>query len=177
MSQLRSANNDLNIYQPYQSPIEGSPDTSLRFLKIPSSHIPSWSTDTDYDEGQETRVQPLRVLNDIDNYSVVFMPGRSPSFIIKSALSPPQIINLRAGPVRSLSRLNTSKCEKGFVYIDESVSLASLNSKFHIESGRVALTQQTSPLKASTILAGSLAESTWVRRSRHLTIIKERNPT
>ena len=155
--------------------MEGSPDTSLRFLKIPSSHIPSWSADTTYPE--ETRVQPLRAINDLDNYSVVFMPGNCPSFVVKSALSPPQVINLKTGPVRSLSRLNTSKCEKGFVYIDENVSFPSLNSKIGIESSRVAFMQQSFHLRANTIPAGSLAESSWVRRSKHLTIIKERSPT
>lgn len=122
MSQLRSANNDLSIYQPYQSPLDGSLETSLRFLKIPTSQVPSWSGNTPYDEAQQTRMQPLRAIHDINDYSAVFMPGNQPSFIIKCAASPPQVIPLNTGPIRSLSRLNTSKCERGFIYIDERVS-------------------------------------------------------
>ncbi|MCJ1428150.1 mRNA cleavage and polyadenylation factor subunit [Sticta canariensis] len=118
---LRSTNDDLTIYQPYQSPLEGSSDTVLRFLKL-SSSLPRPAAEPLYEDEQHNRVQPLRAIQDLDTYSTVFMPGNKPSFIIKSASSPPQFINLRTGPVRSLSRLNTSKCEKGFVYIGDNGS-------------------------------------------------------
>ena len=117
--QLRSVNDELIIYQPYQSPIEGSRDTALRFLKLLNPQFLNSVTDIDYNE--ESRVQPLRAIPDLDNYSTVFMPGSSPSFVMKPAASLPHIINLRTGPIRSLSKFSTSKCEKGFLYIDNSV--------------------------------------------------------
>ena len=124
--QLRSTYDDLIIYQPYQSPIEGSQDTSLRFLKIPNPHLPSVPKEdpTDIDERQHDRRQPLRSLHDVDGYSAVFMPGQSPCFIIKSASSPPAVIDMRGGAVKSLTQLHSPSCQKGFLYIDGEVSRA-----------------------------------------------------
>ena len=116
--QLRSITDDLVIYQPYQSPVEGSRDTALRFLKISTTHLPP---ETEVGDGGDRRVYPLRAIHDLRNYSAVFVPGVSPSLILKSASSPPQVIGLKGGPVRSLSGFNSSACEQGFVYIDAQV--------------------------------------------------------
>lgn len=135
---LRSTNDDLTIYQPYQSPLEGSSDTVLRFLKS-SSSVPRPAAEQIYEDEQHNRIQPLRAIQDLDSYSTVFMPGKNPSFILKSASSPPQFISPRTGPVRSLSRLNTSKCERGFVYIgdDGSTHAAKLPSACQYSTGWV----------------------------------------
>lgn len=66
---------------------------------------------------------PLRVIQDLDNYSTVFMPGESPSFIIKSASTPPFLIRMRSGSIQGLSRLDIPKCEKGFIFIDDEASV------------------------------------------------------
>lgn len=122
--QLRSANDDLIIYQPYQSPIEGSKDTSLRFLKIENPHLPSIPKEDneDAEEEQQERRQPLRSLHDVGGYSVVFMLGQNPCFIIKSASSPPQVTDLCDGSIKSLTQLHSPKCQKSFLYIDGEVS-------------------------------------------------------
>lgn len=109
---------DLIIYQPYQSPIEGSRETALRFLKISTSALP---IEVENRDDEESKTQPLRVVNNLGNFSAVFVPGISPSFIIKSASSLPQVIGLKSGAVRSLSGFNTSTCEGGFVYIEAEV--------------------------------------------------------
>lgn len=70
----------------------------------------------------ETRSQPLRAIQDISGYSTVFLPRASPSFILKSASSPPYVIDLNSGPIRSLCKLHIPSCEKGFVYINDKVS-------------------------------------------------------
>lgn len=123
---LRSAKDDLIIYQPYQSPIEGSKDTSLRFLKIPNPHLPSIPKEDaeEVKEGQQERRQPLRSLQDISGYSAVFMPGQSPCFIIKSASSPPVVIDMCDSSVKNLTQLHSPTCQKGFLYIDGAVSRA-----------------------------------------------------
>ena len=122
--QLRSANDDLVMYQPYQSPIEGNKDTSLRFLKISNPHLPSIPNEDPADvvEQEQERRQPLRSLHDVSGYSAVFMPGQSPCFIIKSASSPPSIIDMCDGPVKSLTQLHSPTCKKGFLYVGEEVS-------------------------------------------------------
>lgn len=68
----------------------------------------------------------MRAISDLNGYSAVFLPGQAPTFILKSATSPPQLINAREKPIRCLTRLNTSKCERGFAYIDQKVSEAAL---------------------------------------------------
>lgn len=122
--QLRSANDDLIIYQPYQSPIEGSKDTSLRFLKISNSHLPSIPKEenANVEERQQERREPLRSLHDVSGYSTVFMLGLSPCFIIKPASSPPQVIDLFDGSIKTLTQLHSPKCQKGFLFIDGEVS-------------------------------------------------------
>ena len=121
---LRSASDDLIIYQPYQSPIQGSKDTSLRFLKIPNPHLPSIPNGdaADVEEIQQERRQPLRSLHDVGGYSAVFMPGQSPCFIIKSASSPPRVIDMYESSVKSLTRLHSPSCQNGFFYVDGEVS-------------------------------------------------------
>lgn len=124
--QLRSAIDDLTIYQPYQSPIEDSKDTSLRFLKIPNPHLPSMPKEdlADVEERQKEWRHPLRSLHDVSGYSVVFMPGQSPCFIIKSAFGPPGVIDMCDTSVKSLTQLHSPSCQKGFLYIDGEVSRA-----------------------------------------------------
>lgn len=123
---LRSTSDDLVIYQPYQSPVEGSRDTALRFLKISTTHSPR---DIVNEDEEEKQAQPFRILADLGRFSTVFVPGSFSSFIIKSASSPPQVIGLNGNAVKSLSRLNSSTCEKGFVLVDNEV-----NSPEHVSS-------------------------------------------
>ena len=63
----------------------------------------------------------LRVVQDLDGYSTVWIPGSPSSFIIKSASTPPHVINLADGEINSLCSLNISSCQKGFAYIDRNV--------------------------------------------------------
>lgn len=64
----------------------------------------------------------MRAIHQLNGYSTIFLPGDSPTFVIKSASSPPQLISLNEKSVQSLSGLNTSTCERGFAYIDQIVS-------------------------------------------------------
>lgn len=69
----------------------------------------------------DRRHRPLSLIQDLDKCNAVFVPGASASLIIKSASSPPRVISLEGSGIRDLSRLNTSNCEKGFVYVDDKV--------------------------------------------------------
>lgn len=125
--QVRSEDNQLYVYQPYHSPSqEGGQGKALRFLKITTSYLPSVTPDEAYKDEEEKAgkpMWPLRVIQDLDNYSTVFMPGESPSFIIKSASTPPFLIRMRSGPIQGLSRLDIPKCEKGFIFVDHEASV------------------------------------------------------
>ncbi|KAL8998200.1 MAG: hypothetical protein Q9169_002685 [Polycauliona sp. 2 TL-2023] len=115
---LRSATNDLIIYQPFQSPVAGTRDTTLHFLKLPNPNSSRTHLPMSYEDEESGRA-PMRALLDLSGYSTVFLPGDAPAFVIKSASSPPQLINLNENSVQDLSSLNASACEKGFAYIDQ----------------------------------------------------------
>ncbi len=61
---------------------------------------------------------PLRACENIGGYSTVFMPGASPSFVIKSAKSTPKVVGLQGTAVRALSPFHTGGSERGFIYAD-----------------------------------------------------------
>jgi cleavage and polyadenylation specificity factor subunit 1 len=61
---------------------------------------------------------PLRACSNIDGYSTVFLPGASPSFIIKSSKSIPRVVGLKGLGVRALSTFHTEGCDRGFIYAD-----------------------------------------------------------
>lgn len=73
--------------------------------------------DDDDDATPELKM-PLRVCDNIAGYSAVFLPGPSPSFVIKSAKSTPKVIGLQGAGVRTLSTFHTEGCEQGFIYAD-----------------------------------------------------------
>ncbi len=61
---------------------------------------------------------PLRACDNIGGYSTVFLPGPSPSFIVKTAKSIPRVVGLQGAAVRALSPFHTGGCERGFIYAD-----------------------------------------------------------
>ncbi|KAL8852861.1 MAG: hypothetical protein Q9221_002237 [Calogaya cf. arnoldii] len=140
---LRSATNDVIIYQPFQSPVADTRDTILHFLKIPNPSSSRTYLSPSYDDDEEVRREPMRVIHDLKGYSIVFLPGDSPTFIIKSASSPPQLISMNEGPVQSLSGLNTSTCTSDIAYIDQigNIIFAQLPPNCHYHTGWV--TQKT----------------------------------
>ncbi|KAL8652690.1 MAG: hypothetical protein Q9210_002531 [Variospora velana] len=139
MTKLRSMLNNVIIYQPYQSPASNGPDTTLSFLKMPNPHFTRTCLPSLYDEREDGSREPMRALNDVAGYSAVFLPGEAPTFIIKSASCPPQLINTREKPVQSLTSLHTKKCEKGVAYIDHqgSIKFAQLPAECQYHTGWV----------------------------------------
>jgi cleavage and polyadenylation specificity factor subunit 1 len=66
----------------------------------------------------ETRDNPMRAISNLGGYSAVFLPGGSPSFVIKSSKSTPKVINLQGVGVRGMSSFHTAGCDRGFIYAD-----------------------------------------------------------
>lgn len=60
----------------------------------------------------------MRVCPNVGGYSAVFLPGPSPSFILKSAKSAPRVIALQGLGVRGMSPFHTQGCDRGFIYAD-----------------------------------------------------------
>ncbi|KAL8822748.1 MAG: hypothetical protein Q9191_006522 [Dirinaria sp. TL-2023a] len=131
---LRSENNDITMYQPYQGPKEEGSNITLRFHKIANTGLPLPPDANDIEEGSR---QALRIIPNLGGYSTVFLPGLSPTFILKPATSTPQIVPLRSGDIRSLSGLNVQHCENGFVYVDKdcNITIAQLPVDSHYSTG------------------------------------------
>ncbi|RAL59964.1 hypothetical protein DID88_000590 [Monilinia fructigena] len=120
---LRPSNDDITIYEPFRIKSAGSDvlSSTLQFLKIQNTHLaqsPDLSAEEQADEAQQIIDKPMRTISNIGGYSAVFMPGGSPSFIIKSSKTLPKVLSLQGTGVRSLSSFHTEGCDRGFIYVD-----------------------------------------------------------
>ncbi|CCU78176.1 Protein CFT1 [Blumeria hordei DH14] len=120
---LRCLNDDLTIYEPYRTKISSTGDLSstLRFLKLYNPHLaknPDISGDENPDSVREIRERPMKSIPNVGGYSLVFLPGASPSFILKNSKSIPKVIGLQSIGVRGISGFHTAGCERGFIYVD-----------------------------------------------------------
>jgi cleavage and polyadenylation specificity factor subunit 1 len=120
--QLRHSTDDLTIYEPIRmrnesdSPILAK---TLHFKKISNSVLAkSPEVAVQDDASLEDRFVPLRPCANIGGYSTVFLPGASPSFIVKSSKGLPKVIGLQGQGVRGMSSFHTEGCERGFIYAD-----------------------------------------------------------
>jgi cleavage and polyadenylation specificity factor subunit 1 len=60
----------------------------------------------------------MRAISNLGGYSAIFLPGGSPSFILKSAKSTPTVLSLQGAGVRGMSSFHTAGCDRGFIYAD-----------------------------------------------------------
>ncbi|EAQ93478.1 hypothetical protein CHGG_01713 [Chaetomium globosum CBS 148.51] len=120
-SQLRHANDDLTIYQPFRYSTSAGADFSktLFFQKLPNAAFAKSPEEADEDEAtHQPRMLSMRRCSNIAGYSTVFLPGASPSFIIKSSKSAPRVLPLQGAGVIAMSPFHTEGCENGFIYAD-----------------------------------------------------------
>ncbi|CAM1504566.1 Fc.00g021570.m01.CDS01 [Cosmosporella sp. VM-42] len=119
---LRHSADDLTIYEPLRYQTEGTESTlsrSLLFKKSSNSVLAKSPVEAaDDDSNESPRFMPLRPCTNVGGYSAVFLPGASPSFIIKSSKSIPRVIGLQGLGVRGMSTFHTEGCDRGFIYAD-----------------------------------------------------------
>ncbi|KAK4458789.1 protein cft1 [Cladorrhinum samala] len=118
---LRHANDDLTIYQPYRHKTGANPEFSktLLFQKLPNSARAKSPEEADQDEAtHQPRCLSMRRCNNVGGYSAVFLPGASPSFILKSSKSLPRVVPLHGLGVIAFSSFHTEGCDHGFIYAD-----------------------------------------------------------
>lgn len=95
--------------------------SSLHFHKIHNPRLATSPDDPVYeaaDEAHEAKNTPMRAISNLGSYSTVFLPGASPSFVIKSSKSIPRVIGLQGAGVRGMSSFHTAGCNRGFIYAD-----------------------------------------------------------
>lgn len=118
----RTRKDEIALYEPYR---EGS-SGRLRFSKVPGCHLDRVPSDEilDLDDlDQEPQHSPLRTISNVGGYSAIFLPGQSPTFIMKSRLSSPHLHPLHESRVKAFGSLNTTDCSAGFAYIDDNDNL------------------------------------------------------
>ncbi|KAH7313571.1 CPSF A subunit region-domain-containing protein [Stachybotrys elegans] len=119
---LRHSTDDLTLYEPLRhQPEQGDSSVSatLSFIKAANPTLAKAVTEAVQDDAsQQPRFVPLRRCPNINGYSTVFLPGASPSFILKSAKSAPRVMGLQGLGVRAMSTFHTAGCDRGFIYAD-----------------------------------------------------------
>ncbi|KAI0384095.1 CPSF A subunit region-domain-containing protein [Hypomontagnella monticulosa] len=117
---VRHDNDDITIYQPFRTPSNTQElPTSLHFQKLPNPVLADYSDEPADDEDDIIqRMPPMRRCDNIAGYKTVFLPGNSPSFILKSSKTVPKVLRLHGDGVRGMSSFHTEGCERGFIYAD-----------------------------------------------------------
>ncbi|CZS95342.1 hypothetical protein WAI453_011327 [Rhynchosporium graminicola] len=122
---LRPSTDDLTIYEPFRTISESTLPLSstLQFLKINNPHLaknPDVSAIETEDDVSAKRNEPMRAISNLGGYSTIFLPGGSPSFVLKTAKSTPKVLSLQGLGVRGMSSFHTEGCDRGFIYTDVS---------------------------------------------------------
>nr|POE94812.1 protein cft1 [Quercus suber] len=115
---VRSSMDDLTLYEPFRydavTPVSSADFTALRFRKVPCQHLPRYDEALqNTEDDRPAALQPLLV----NGYSVIYVPGSSPSMVIKDAKNLPKVINIRASKVNAITTLNYKHCMKGFALV------------------------------------------------------------
>ncbi|KAK3393663.1 CPSF A subunit region-domain-containing protein [Podospora didyma] len=118
---LRHANDDITIYQPFRikRDLDNEFSKTLFFHKLPNSSFAKSADESAQEEPtHQPRYLPMHRCSNISGYSTVFLPGASPSFILKSSKSLPKVVSLQGSSVQAMSSFHTEGCEHGFIYAD-----------------------------------------------------------
>lgn len=122
---------------------------SLYFKKSPNSVLAkSPPEESDEDASQQARFVSLRRCTNIDGHSSVFLPGPSPSFIVKSSKSIPRVIGLQGLGVRGMSTFHTEGCDRGFIYADSAGIARVTQWASDTDYGQLGLSVRKVPLEA-----------------------------
>ncbi|MCJ1405837.1 mRNA cleavage and polyadenylation factor subunit [Xylographa trunciseda] len=138
---LRSADDDVTIYTPYQSAVEGGSNSSLRFAKIPALGLLK-TVPFNVVDNQNYPIHKLRAIQDVGGYSTVFRSGVSPCLILKTASAPMQLIRLNNASMKSFAGFHTTECRQGYLSVDDmgAISAAQLPPHTEFSTGWLAET-------------------------------------
>ncbi|KAI1077379.1 CPSF A subunit region-domain-containing protein [Whalleya microplaca] len=119
---IRHDNDDVTIYEPFRISSETAQEltASLHFQKLSNPTLARNLDEVEEDEDDEAqrRESQMRWCENVAGYKTVFLPGNSPSFILRSSKTLPKVIGLQGGGVRGMSSFHTEGCERGFIYAD-----------------------------------------------------------
>ncbi|KAL2135508.1 hypothetical protein VTI74DRAFT_8239 [Chaetomium olivicolor] len=118
---LRHANDDLTLYEPFRHKMGAGLEFSktVFFQKLPNTAFAKSPEEAEDDEAtHQPRLLSMRRCHNVAGYSTVFVPGASPSFILKSSKSMPRVVPLQGVGVIAMSPFHTEGCEHGLIYAD-----------------------------------------------------------
>ncbi|PHH70369.1 hypothetical protein CDD80_6059 [Ophiocordyceps camponoti-rufipedis] len=114
---VRHASDDVTLYEPLR--VEAEDGSKLSFKKTANAALARAPEEAPRDETTEpARFVPLRRCANVGGFSTVFLPGASPSFILKSSKSVARVMGLQGLGVRGMSPFHTEGCDRGFIYAD-----------------------------------------------------------
>jgi cleavage and polyadenylation specificity factor subunit 1 len=152
------------MYKPYRDNGSEDEESSLKYNKQPNHVLPRGSSEFD---GQQ-RAMTLRRLSNVGGFATVFMPGLSPSFIVRTTKCSPHVLNIRSEFVCGLAALSTTGCESGLIYVDDQVfSDVSYNFKpLKLKRDfRTSCEVASYRMVSNSTSPGRFAESPWASRS------------
>ena len=124
--QLRSKNDHIVLYQPYQAPIAASKDSELRFLKLPNPSMPAKRTHKGRRK-HPSMARCLRTVQDFYGHDAVFVAGSLSSFILRSASSPPRVYSIAGGPIAHAAMVGGGDYDRCLLMVDYEVGLMDVN--------------------------------------------------
>lgn len=115
---VRSSLDEITLYEPFHHPSSHNHSSAsfcdnLRFRKVPGLHVPNWSADLN-----DVKPGPIKALQNVDNKSVIFVPGGSPGFIIKESITKPQIYACSGPSIMDMTVLGSNPQATELTYID-----------------------------------------------------------
>ncbi|GAM85892.1 hypothetical protein ANO11243_039020 [Dothideomycetidae sp. 11243] len=115
---LRSSLDEIIMYEPFHhATLKSRNGTSfydgLNFRKVSGLHIAKFSEDQNFNEPMFLKAFP-----NIDGKAMVFVPGDSPSLIIKTASTAPQIYDLRSKPISVMTHIPGQDGSSQLAFVD-----------------------------------------------------------
>jgi cleavage and polyadenylation specificity factor subunit 1 len=105
---LRTAEDSLILYEPFHYDQDNSSPrpgfANLKFRKVPNTYTPKFDPELDVEEGSK----PARLSSiQVNGGHAVYVPGSSPSLILKESTSVPRILGIRTDHVQALASLRS----------------------------------------------------------------------
>lgn len=123
--QLRTALDDIVIYQPYHYPSATATQSftsDLRWTKVSQPTVSKMSEMFSEEGESASSGSTLRRMGNVSGYSIVALNGTSPSVIIKEASSSLKLVKVKGRSIRSIGGFHTAQCDRGIVSVDSEVS-------------------------------------------------------
>jgi hypothetical protein len=121
---LKTRDDDVVLYQPYQDSTKPEEEAALQFIRAVSHYIPQIHVDEDTENGvEDPDGTPLRAVQMSSGLATVFVPGKSPRIIIKTAACDPKTIGISQSYLHCVAGCTSEQGGDKVLTIDNEVFL------------------------------------------------------